>query len=1809
MILGSIFNTVKKGANYYTRFASALTRGLDSSTAALTDAANGTLGWIQHATLGSLGPEWRKTADRLLKNEIGNTIREGSRRSTTEFADSATAVLDPDYDLEAGRRWEGVVETLGAAGGHLAQQLGLAVLTSGSSVLWQVGAQVLFNGAVSSGVQSVRKYDEELKKGTNPAVAADRAALVGVQSFGVGALEGGVDALLLGLTRWVPPVRNVPALAALKKIGERMPRSVRVGGATVGGAVGEGLAEGLADVAYEDIYSAADRGELFDPARATRSLFNDPAMQKQFWESFALGAVIGGGLKGVVSLAETSPVVARDFVAKVAEDGAFPEITGQLMEADVAEQRETVTTALYRAVANKNADLPDWVTYGAITRSGKSGTVDDVLRKVLKREEYIRDADYGAIALPSRTEVMQEVVNMDAVGRAAEAGELFRAERDARLRADEDARVREEQAREMAMLAEPRGVSEVRGDGSVVTEPSAVGTLTLGDFNLEKVKRQQFTPEAVRAAATAGREGVYTDTGESIIFDQSRVRRVLGDKAVGDLQEQHRAQFRERVMEQVPSLREAEVAFVDGLVDGKGIGAYLGGGEIKISKDNERWNTLAHEGAHHYFDTGMDTAAKNRAVQAIKAEYGQDVQSVMERHNIGENEAIKEVFAEKFGDWAAQDAKPKSFLERIWARLRDILRDFVENPDIRRIYKDFARGEGRLSMARADAEARGMNERTAVEKMREDFYADGLRLPWSRLPADMSLMDDPNVVRDLSAQFDVSEDALYQRDGFSDEQKRLIEMSLVRKPLIAGEVEKGVRVYAMSAVEGEPGVVYEAKGDEVYHLGKEGEGERRLFLDLESAEKVAEYFNVPPRSLWMSRNAEFNTLWDEDVWGSRGANTGEALYQRGDGEMGLLEQIAVRVEARDGGVPSERVVRKELLKGLLAYRAVEPMSIGKADYYPVYINVGDGQFVEGQVRSTMMAGWYSLVYGDDGAVSVSGVGVRKWAEGEGRGDVRFDSHDPVMYEKVADVLVEHLAREGVSDVGWTAAGDLAEKVAKYLQVKRGRLTVQPDWAVLPMDEELGESPLYQREKLEGFAAKRAKELGFDESDLTEAERTGEALTGKLAKGDDASVESLAKKEWGAMFRRNLRSTPKVLERLNEDLYGRFIRMVHNNLTRVREEVEAVDFNDVWKKYRAMPKVAQKAFKVDVDTIDIDNPNDPALQLAEQYGFKEGLIKMRNRLEEMYKELDKYGIDVGYRENYWPRLFKKKEMEKLMAAEPESAVVALSIRTQEQIYGQSLRSIWRNLQQRLAKEVTKENVDNYADPFVAYRSYVRGMQIVKGYLEFFGNDTEIDTESKVVNVTASIWNVNNRLIMDEGLTIAESDELVSTLETILNPLKPRDAYWANKALEAKSFSYLGTLMDWTGIVRDLETLGRLALRGQKKGLRSVVRATGEVVGKVVTGRGGELATPRKRSLGEFDDEFYAGEAGGLLTKITQKMFGLSVREAAERLNRTIASHEAFITWNRYIKDGDVDGLKRFTNMVKKDGGEYLIPKEQQEQTIEDIKNRELSYNVRLLLFDYERKAFVNSEYENPAQWKNPFKRLMTVMMSEQIKAWNQVFIDYPKAVIAQDGKIKGIPKVVVGVLLQAMLAGAPWEMLVFIIRNKRFPKAEEIPLFMVDSVLRFVGTDSFALRELREGNIKEFAYGFVPGSQIIFKPFEEIAKFAVAMAKGERVRPDTKQATVDRLVRGWIPLVGPLYYWLLSPTNERNIKERRQAVNHDVLEGAWHRLWGIRPKKKRSVLRRGKRGGGGPLSGSGLGDIDVGLPDLSDMFDVSEHLDL
>ena len=1530
MIFSQIGSAVRKGTNYiqqgYLNFVKGFVGGgsglvVDAVTGTIGNAVSRGGGIVDTVASVAISPaaapivkkfisplrqkvftddDAKRVGGKVLGLQLGDVLRRQAEVDFGQQADRYSRVLDPEY--EQGQAWEEYLNALGAGTFQIGTQAGIAVATGGTSLPAQLGILGATNAAMVGGSESVAEYNKQIQNGVPVPLAADRAALSFAQNAGLGFAEGMTDYLFLGLGKLGRGTRAVKALEPLRKITERLPKYARVGAAAGRGALTEGLQEGVQGVLQEEISRAADRDALGSPLAAADRLFNNEGTQRIFWENFAIGALLGGAFGGGIELATSSVPVTTEFLGKIGEEGSVnDEVLGELQELNEQERGDAVAVATYRAAAEKNADLPDAAVYAGLTRTGKRG-IDDVIGKILKRDEFVTDADFGTIALPTKAEVAAQFVDMDLVGRTMEQAEGYRAAR------QEQERVADEQLR-----ARPQEVLRV-ADGRVETSPGVDGRFSLADFNLERVRGQEITPEAVVAARRAGKEGVFTDTGESVIFDESRVRRVLGDRAVGEVQEQHRAQFREKIFEKVPSLREAEVEFVDGLIDGKGIGSYLNG-TIKISKQGELPTTLAHEGAHHYFDTGLDTAGKNRVIEAIKSEYAADVQEQMEKHGIGENEAIQEVFSNRFAEWAAQDAAPKTFLERVWAKLRDILRDIVESPELRRVYRDFARGEGRLEMARADAVADGMGEQKVVERMREAFYDNGLQLPLYQRGEDVGtrleeqigyatkfteLMrksgikkemvsrqtieeiannkgikkferekvlnvlgdgdsinindfttryaeempsfsvrdiddhrgyglyaaaeDAPNletkthavdmknipegpsagdehiesldgsdvlgwwrsaeipkrrsektgIIREykiLELQSDWVKEYTRARDGQTEfGTEELLSLGnflsgnyadiLLKKAAIdardkgysqvllptadtAAKIQgfkrdsKGIHIdYAKSVMKQYDlkGVFYNTAKDlwgnpekvtsdgsdwyafrlqdegPLYQRGDEGEGiilnvadylhnrdfqkrfdvpltdeeqkvvqsvrkryvaafERERGTGLAKNEEMKRYDqaasqaaqrllgftdgNVPravalafrlddlpggfeeneiigqkvidmsgtlkwrneplyqrgdemlPMQVvregakienelgrtsikyknpmanivevqtnaalttgdllgekhyspstrewdvfgwWVSSDAggkyfisevqsdfiveaalresdeEMGSDWGEDQdfidaskkqwaetmlrraaedaraerhtkiyianeetagmlqFGKRedwtdiehsiaqkysrrgviirsakrlfgdavdaeidghgvfefdiqGDEGGESapLYQRGeDGSAELMGQVARRVEARDGVVPSADVVRKELLKGLLAYRAVQPEVIGGVSYYPVYINVGDGKFEKGMSRGTMMAGWFSI---KDGAVT--GVGVRKWAEGAGRGDVRFDSQDPVMYEKVGDVLMEHLDAEGMTVVEWQATGKVADKIGEYLRVQKG----------------------------------------------------------------------------------------------------------------------------------------------------------------------------------------------------------------------------------------------------------------------------------------------------------------------------------------------------------------------------------------------------------------------------------------------------------------------------------------------------------------------------------------------------------------------------------------------------------------------------------------------------------------------------------------------------------------------------------------------------------------------------------------------------
>ena len=643
-----------------------------------------------------------EVAHDLFNSRVGDNLRAIADQDFGGTADLISKTLDPEY--KTGAAWEDTAAAVGQAGTDITLSIGFGGLGKIPAAL-----SLLSQAAIYSGSEAQQEYREQIAKGATREEAESRSARTYAQNLPLNIAAEVVDFLPVA-----GAFRPVSKLGVFSNIMKKAPGYIRVAAATAGGAVSEGIAEGLQGTIQRDIRRRADFDQNVDLIETGVSLLKNPEVQRTFLAEAAFGAVLGGAVRGGVRLATLSEPAVEGLTEAGFSDGYRMDLQDSVAELAPEERQRVMTVATYRAIEKKNQDLPAMVSYVAATRTGKAGTIDDVQRKIVAGKKHIEDREFGTIGLPTPREVINEVAL------AADTG---------RRRYEADSAVEQSAVDRFNQLQEQPMDIDATVEGAVGMSPREGGRFALADFNLFPARGERIESGDVERARQGGYQGVYSETGESMIFDDATVREVLGDRAVGDVREQHQREFRERIFEAVPTLREARVEYVDGLIDGKGLGAYLGRGEIRIAKGNENPTTLAHEGAHHFYEEYMDDNERGRAEKEIKRRYKAEVADQMKRHGIGEEEAVKEVFADKMADWVVADTRPTTFLEQLWEDFKNIIRELTgAGGELRKAYRQYRGGEARIRGVERDLVDAGMGENLR-DRQREEFYRSGMTSP------------------------------------------------------------------------------------------------------------------------------------------------------------------------------------------------------------------------------------------------------------------------------------------------------------------------------------------------------------------------------------------------------------------------------------------------------------------------------------------------------------------------------------------------------------------------------------------------------------------------------------------------------------------------------------------------------------------------------------------------------------------------------------------------------------------------------------------------------------------------------------------------------------------------------------------------------------------------------------------------------------------------------------------------------------------------------------------------------------------------
>lgn len=325
-------------------------------------------------------------------------------------------------------------------------------------------------------------------------------------------------------------------------------------------------------------------------------------------------------------------------------------------------------------------------------------------------------------------------------------------------------------------------------------------------------------------------------------------------------------------------------------------------------------------------------------------------------------------------------------------------------------------------------------------------------------------------------------------------------------------------------------------------------------------------------------------------------------------------------------------------------------------------------------------------------------------------------------------------------------------------------------------------------------------------------------------------------------------------------------------------------------------------------------------------MKKQFAAIRRDLFNVHKELKEAGIDVGYIENYFPRVIKDMEglRDKLSITHPDKFTKALQdavlknkgkpldAAQEEEVINKVVRDVYRskdptvrrNLGKREFVKIPDEVLEFYHEPSMALTSYYRNMTDLAEKAKFFGRD-KVVTDQNTLDSVASIGNV----ILDARITRNLNPQQVDDLTRMLTARFVEGEKSPNALSRwTRDTGYMGTIGNFVSAITNLGDLGTSgALHGFGETIAAALRsATGRKIKYDVVDMGIDHSISHELQ----DNKATAKALQKVFTwsgfRFTDRLGKNSLMNAAmsknEKLAKTDAGKEALRKrWSKYFGD--------------------------------------------------------------------------------------------------------------------------------------------------------------------------------------------------------------------------------------------------------------------------------------------------------------------
>ncbi len=543
---------------------------------------------------------------------------------------------------------------------------------------------------------------------------------------------------------------------------------------------------------------------------------------------------------------------------------------------------------------------------------------------------------------------------------------------------------------------------------------------------------------------------------------------------------------------------------------------------------------------------------------------------------------------------------------------------------------------------------------------------------------------------------------------------------------------------------------------------------------------------------------------------------------------------------------------------------------------------------------------------------------------------------------------------------------------------------------------------------------------------------------------------------------------------------------------------------------------KKMGKDDLADLDLALKNGDVKKINEinkKYGIEKEYEQVKKTLDDFYNRANEVGFDIGYKKDYFPRMIKdtegfleyfgkqdywsileeaiqRKEMELGRYLLPEEKANLINTMIRGYQGGQITLSGTGSMKKRIIDLVTPELNKFYYNSPAALLKYIESVDDKIAARKFFGKGNKVEGFN---NVEDSVGAYTTDLLAKGKITAKQELELRQMLNARFNPKGTHGIVGLYKNL-----AYIDVMGSFLNAVTQL---GDQAWAIYRAGiLRTIKSDVKSVFGK---------SKITKESLGveansiaqEFSD-------AGKMAKAIDKIFTLTGLNKMDRLGKQALVNGAIEKYMKMAQNPKIDFLKKLEDIFGKES----------EQVLEDLKNGEITENVKLLAFNELLDFHPVALSEMPEQYlKGGNSRIFYMLKSYTLKQFD-IFRREAFREMKKGNWLKGIKNLLYLTSL-VILANGTADEIKDLLTNRKTKLSDRV----IDQISMLAGFSRYNL-----GKISEIGLGSAILEQVTPPTnfIDNISKDLLNLYKDF-----DKSANINKLKSVQdIPLIGKFYYW-------------------------------------------------------------------------------